>query len=320
MTKFHRSDSGLFVPEDRRMLRARGPRQPLGMSAQHQALLMPDFRGPLDGWETNLKTAMSFSRLLTSWAGSCLQARRSSDSTLLTIGFTGSRQYFNVAALNTFTGANDGFLETFINQQGTAGDGYDQPSNGAQPRLSTAGVFYGQAYFDGTNDVIQSQVLGSTGSYPAYTVFLRGTLRSSAGTQVLFEKGTDLNSFNSLRAYTNVTTGLHLEIHDTTPGGYSSSSYSGEYPSANVQAWRYDRSQPTYAQQVTLFKNGVAQSRTANSDAPVLPDGNFGTEAFYLGGRATLYANLDLHTFLVYHAALSNADCTAISAIIAALP
>lgn len=277
------------------------------------------FVGPLDNYQSGLWSALSISCLLTAWINSrTLEVRRSSDNALQDIGFIGNGA-LDTAALATFLGASDGFVRTFTNQQGTSGNGFDQTSSNAdQPKIATAGASLGFAQFDGTSDYLRSGV-ASTGGNSAYTVFLRGKLRST-GTQVILENSTNYNSNSAPVAYYDAGS-LSLGIHATVPTGYSRSDFSGAFPNDTTQCYRYNRAVTGGANQAVLFIDGVKQTRTGNGDIATEPSGNFIGNVWYLGARGTptLFSPLNLHTLLIYETALSDADCTAISNILAAL-
>jgi hypothetical protein len=76
--------------------------------------------------------------LSTSYAGSAVQIRRSSDNATLNIGFTAAG-HLDTATLKTFTGAGNGFVSIWYDQSGNALH-LAQPTAINQPSLVTDGV------------------------------------------------------------------------------------------------------------------------------------------------------------------------------------
>lgn len=94
---------------------------------------IPNF-GPLLLNAVPLASAAYSLRLLTTtYSGPCITVRRSSDNTTQNIGFTASGD-LNVAALNAFIGAGNGFVATWYDQSGNARN-VSQATLGNQPRL-----------------------------------------------------------------------------------------------------------------------------------------------------------------------------------------
>jgi hypothetical protein len=89
---------------------------------------------------TPAASAYSLRLLSTSYAGSAIQVRRSSDNTTQDIGFTGSGD-LDTTALKTFVGANNGFITIWYDQSGNARD-LAQATTGSQPAIINAGVIY----------------------------------------------------------------------------------------------------------------------------------------------------------------------------------
>lgn len=272
---------------------------------------------PLDPYTSNLWTAMSVRRVLSS-AVNAFTVRRTSDSVIQDIGFDVGGAV-DAASLLAFLGANNGTAHAWANQGATSANGFGTATTTRQPACATAGVSNGKLVFDGTDDLISSGA--SSGTPSAFTVFLRGLLRSTSGTQIILEHSANYNSNNSAVAYYD-SAKMSVGVHDTAPGGYARSDFNTDYPNNNVQCWRYDRTQVTGAAMSKLFINGAAETRDANGDSGTLPDSTFSAQAWRLGARngAASPAALDAHTLLIYEAALSDGDVAAISAIVAGLP
>lgn len=82
------------------------------------------------------KRAYSVRKLSSSYSGSALRVRRSSDNTEQDIGFIG--QDLDTAALSSFVGANNGFVTTLYDQSGN-GINSSQSTANAQIQIVSAG-------------------------------------------------------------------------------------------------------------------------------------------------------------------------------------
>lgn len=117
--------------------------------------------------------AYSFRRVVSNYAGSAIQVRRSSDSTTQNIGFA-SGGGLDTVSLLAFCGAGDGFVQTIYDQSGNSRD-ITQATAGAQPKIVSAGAVIAQANgtpactFDGVDDVLFRA--GFAYALGAFTVF-----------------------------------------------------------------------------------------------------------------------------------------------------
>ena len=84
----------------------------------------------------NASVAYSLRLLSSTYAGSAIRVRRSSDNTEQNIGF--SAGVLDTAALLSFCGAGNGFVTTFYDQSGNAKNSV-QTSAGSQPRIVLSG-------------------------------------------------------------------------------------------------------------------------------------------------------------------------------------
>lgn len=102
--------------------------------------------------------AYSVRKLRSTYTGSCLKVRRSSDNDELDIGFVG--QNLNTSALTTFVGAGDGFVTTWYDQS-FSGVNPVQATTTKQPRVVVGGVVQTEngkpaILFDGVNDFMKT--------------------------------------------------------------------------------------------------------------------------------------------------------------------
>jgi hypothetical protein len=79
--------------------------------------------------------AYSVRKLRTAYTGACMRVRRSSDNTEQDIGFVDND--LDTASLLSFVGANDGFVTTWYDQQGS--NNATQTSLSAQPQIVSSG-------------------------------------------------------------------------------------------------------------------------------------------------------------------------------------
>ena len=94
-------------------------------------------------------------KLVSTYAGSAIRVRRSSDNTEQNIGFVGNA--LDTASLVTFVGANSGYITKWYDQSGNGADAV-QETQGNQPRIRNAGTTdikntLPSIYFSGTSGV-----------------------------------------------------------------------------------------------------------------------------------------------------------------------
>jgi len=92
----------------------------------------------LDAYGANVEAAYSVRKLSSSYAGSSIRVRRSSDNSEQDIGFDGNGD-LDTSALTTFVGANDGFVAKWYDQSGNSIDAL-QTASGKQPHIIASGV------------------------------------------------------------------------------------------------------------------------------------------------------------------------------------
>ena len=84
--------------------------------------------------------AYSVRRLSSTYAGSAMEVRRSSDNALQDIGFDANGD-LDTASLLSFVGAGNGFVRTWYDQSGNANNA-QQTTSSRQPQIIAAGVIY----------------------------------------------------------------------------------------------------------------------------------------------------------------------------------
>ena len=90
---------------------------------------------PLDG--VTVDAGYAVTKISTSYAGSCLRVRRSSDNAELDIGFVGS--VLDTNSLAVHCGVGNGFVTKWYDQSGNARD-VSQGTAGTQPQIYSSGV------------------------------------------------------------------------------------------------------------------------------------------------------------------------------------
>ena len=272
----------------------------------------------LDSYTADLWSAVSVCKLLTSWTGGSLQVIRTSDSASRTAGFQPDGTY-DLQDLLTWAAGSAMRVSTLINQQGTSAHGFDAAGQAAARPVLTAG---GVVEFNGS-----THGLGSGTSFQAVdacTIFVRGRVRTTppAGAQIIAELGPNFDTSNSFVVVANAD-GMRHGSHKSSPAGYSLSDHYSRWPDDDTQCFRIDRTQATSALQNVMFDAGVALTRDGHFTSGTLTAGVVTALVWYIGSRnlgSSLGCPLDLHTLVIYSAALSDADCTAISEAIMALP
>jgi hypothetical protein len=99
---------------------------------------IPAFTGLLDTYSGASAAYSAARRLATSYTGSLIRVRRSSDNAEQDIGYNGSN-VLDEAALTTFVGAGNGFVTTWYDQSGN-GNNETQTTAINQPRIVNSGT------------------------------------------------------------------------------------------------------------------------------------------------------------------------------------
>ena len=101
----------------------------VSLSSHTYSYLFDDYPSPFIGF--------SFFKLKSSYSGSCVRVRRSSDNAEQDIGFSGN--YFDSSSLKTFVGSNSAYVVTAYDQTGNEYN-LTQSTASRQPRIINAGV------------------------------------------------------------------------------------------------------------------------------------------------------------------------------------
>jgi hypothetical protein len=114
----------------------------------------PSFTGLLDTY-SGAAVAYSLRQLSSTYSGSAIRVRRSSDNAEQDFGFVSN--VLDTASLLTFCGAGNGFVTTWYDQSGNANNGV-QTTGVFQPQIVSSGVMIttngkNSMSFDGSNDM-----------------------------------------------------------------------------------------------------------------------------------------------------------------------
>jgi hypothetical protein len=141
----------------------------------------PAFTGLVDLLKTasnaDSSGAYSLNKTKSSYTGSCIEVRRSSDNTTTNIGFVNG--VIDTASLLAFTGTgalDNGFVKTWYDQSGNSIN-YSQTTLGSQPKIVSAGTVITQnlkpaVSFDGIDDFLSvSNAVVQNSSFTSIAIF-----------------------------------------------------------------------------------------------------------------------------------------------------
>tara|TARA_R110002095_G_scaffold82797_1_gene71939 strand:+ start:210 stop:1025 length:816 start_codon:yes stop_codon:yes gene_type:complete len=175
-----------------------------------RATSSPSFVGLLDTY-SGASVAYSLRQLDSTYTGSAIRVRRSSDNVEQDIGFTNN--VLDTASLLTFVGSGDGFVDTWYDQSGNAKD-MTQATASKQSKIVSSGVVEldnGKPclLFDGSNDEMNA-VLASPLAQPntyAYVANYSGVLSSSTNTSarnLIYEVGGSVRLYSGASVLSNL--------------------------------------------------------------------------------------------------------------------
>lgn len=276
------------------------------------AVLSPRARGlrALDQYTTSLWECYGLQRLLSSYNGPLIRVRRSSDNVEQDIPF-GSDFQLDTSALLAFIGSNSAFVTKFYGQSGNARDLQQTGTTTKQPRIVNAGVYDGKAVFDASDDCMQTPNLPGTNTAMSYV--MRGKIRAfpGSGYAVWLESTADAGLNAGLALYYDQSINLIIDVTGP-PSTQSFARFAATAkPNDDVTCTTGNR-----ATSVVKYYQAGAQV-TPNSSSGGSNTGNYAASPLNVGARnngATLPAQLDLNTLVVYTQELSAADVALISA------
>ena len=277
------------------------------------------FTGLFDNWTANLFSAVSVAQLFTADPIYPIVAYDTVSLGTLTTQYTRKGLLDSTKLLSDSNGHD---LTTSSLECHPSGGtrGFGMAATSYRAALVTSGAYLGGPQFNGTSNGAGTSATSGTPS--GVTIYMRGKLRSTAGTQILLELSANFNNNNAWVVYYDATTGLNLGAHRLSPTGYAVSQFSGAAPNDDVHCYRFDLTALTSAAMCTLAIDGVAQTRTADASSGTLPGGNFASNTYYLAARAqaSLFASLNLHTLFIFEALHTDAQVAAFSPLVKGLP
>jgi len=139
----------------------------------------------------------SVRKLSSTYSGSALRVRRSSDNTEQDIGFDGLD--LDIAALASFVGPGNGFVTKWYDQGGSGRDFLQSTAN-EQPRIVSLGAIdYANSipslYFGTANVKYMEVALANESAFDftnTYSIYMAAKPANQAGSQVIFGKGQSL--------------------------------------------------------------------------------------------------------------------------------
>ncbi len=246
---------------------------------------------PLSAISSASSASFSVRLLRCTYAGRCMNVRRSSDNTTQDIGFTANGD-MDTTALKTFVGANNGFVVTWYDQSGNARNA-TQATAGNQPRIVNAGVvdrvngvpavYFGgitfglnTAAFNIYNGAVRQACFNGVAKVNANLAGAYNAILSKTGT------GGSSNQPSPLDFYYNVTSGNNTLFVGNGAGNNGGTNFAGTRfnAAANaLQVWTFQSS--NVANTTNAYCNGTNVVTNASST-------NYGdvNSGLYLGKRA----------------------------------
>lgn len=255
---------------------------------------------------TGAKAAYSLRKLKTSYAGSAVRVRRSSDNTEQDIGFISGSGDLDTAALKTFVGTggtDDGFIVTWYSQTGS--NDVTQSTTTQQPKIMDNGVIYRLGgkptiYSDGTTNIwlTASNFMGSESAGTVYEVTAADADPATVGAGPVVENKDNTVSSHQPFSDGNIYDGFLSTVRKTT--GNPSTSLSSMYLYCAISAsndWR------------SYINNTLHYSTTTNTYGATTP---FQIFEGYTTGVINPYAG-KVSEVVIFSGASSNGDRNGIS-------
>lgn len=259
-------------------------------------------------------------RKMVATATTSIRVRRSSDSSELDIGFSGTS--LDTSALAAFVGGNSAFVTKVYDQ---TGNGFDavQATAANQPRIVNAGVLDPAITFDGTSDSLKitalTQGAAQVGIYGKYGI------PTTMNVAIIAEQSPNYN--NVSQAFVlyrdSLFQPLSMSMRNSTGAsdfrlqGFNASSGSGPTFIKQVTTL-YDRS-ITGSGEELAWQDGVPLTPSnPASGGQVEQTGVFSAYDIYIGARGgtSLFGNLQLDTMAFYNADTASIR-TSIEAVVA---
>jgi len=240
------------------------------------------FVGALDAYSSNLAGAWSVvRRLLSSYSGSLIRIRRSSDSAEQDIGVT-SAGLLDTAAITAFVGANSAFVRKVYDQSGLGRD-YTQATAAQQPRMVNSGTLVTNNGQPAIFNIAASNTFLSTTSFAVRTWIVSahqttnqdysGLLTGAVTNIILISTAPPIGVFIPTPAgYAYFVNGVN-ETSDLSPWCLEATKVLSLTGASTTEGWQWGRERniagryfPGYYQEQILYSD-VSAHRTAVESA-----------------------------------------------------
>lgn len=271
----------------------------------------------LDSYTSGLWAALSVNQLLTSYTGSLMRVRRSSDNAEQDIGSASGT--LDTTALSSFVGSDSAYVVTWYDQSG-GGNDFTNATAASQPRIVNAGTYDGKLIFTVAASTFLLSINNGGSSTNAKTVFRKVQDTATPGVyQCTYEYGNGSliggGSANGDIQEVIPPSIANYAVYFAQMGGagFAESEY-GNLFDGSVFANVFITGSFT---NLTLYKSGTAQTKTGGFDSGTPPSGNFVAHPWRIGKRTDgIPANLSLWNFVIYDSDKTS-DVAAISTALA---
>lgn len=263
---------------------------------------VPAFSFLLDTYSGSAAAYSAARRLSSTYTGSLIRVRRSSDNAEQDIGYTVGN-LLDESALTTFVGANNGFVTTWYDQSGN-GNNAVQSTAANQPQIVSSGTINKQSglsgsqpalSFDGVNDFFDLTSLITTTNYTAFVAAKR--LNASLSGQWIAQKAL---IGQPTRPYAAI-------LYTTTSLAFMSTYNSTTQLSASTSSTAYILLTSRWGSTQSIYINNSALTTSSGTDP------NSGTGFDVIGRRtAGEYSNVN-NTEIILYASDKLSDVTGIS-------
>jgi len=227
------------------------------------------FTGLLDTY-TGAAAAYSLRQLSSTYTGSAIRVRRSSDNTEQNIGFVNNE--LDTTSLTSFCGAGNGFVTTWYDQSGN-GRNATQTTASSQPQIVSSGSVITEngkpaAQFDGIDDYLNYNQSASNLFASNFSFICVNNVTGGSTRKFLIEPtSTSSNVYNPSVEYNQAfPTTLRLFSGDATVGPIATTS--SNHFNANSQRLVSALKNGTTIQE--LFVNNTSEGSTSPSATPVI--------------------------------------------------
>lgn len=270
--------------------------------------------GLLGSYTANVWGGYALYQLWSSWTGNLIRVRRSSDNTEQDIGQ--SSGVLDISSLNTFVGANDGYITKWYDQTGLGHD-FPQATTSKQPKIVDAGTYCGEILWSEA-DPDRLVTTASSGTPNAFTVYFAGRNRqpSPGGTNAftcLLNRGDGQFGVSVASSSGN----FYFVISLANSSG-NTEVFGAAAEDATTLAAVMDLTQGTITTQNVLYKNGTAMPPDGFQAGTIkaAPFAASTWNASSIGTADTNNARMAATAIVIYEAAHNSATVAAVSPLL----